>query len=45
MALPQYQITGSEVVSGGHTDRQTDRQTSDLINLLSFLESRLKGTS
>jgi hypothetical protein len=25
-----------------HIDRQTDRQTGDLINLLSFLESMLK---
>jgi hypothetical protein len=30
--------SGSEVISGGHTDRQT----GDLISLLSFLESRLK---
>jgi hypothetical protein len=30
--------SGSEVISGGHTDRQT----GDMINLLSFLESRLK---
>jgi hypothetical protein len=29
--------SGSEVISGGHTGRQTD----DLISLLSFLESRL----
>jgi hypothetical protein len=29
---------GSEVISGGHTDRETD----DLISLLSFLESRLE---
>jgi hypothetical protein len=41
MVLPPYQITGSEVVSGGHTDRQS----SDLISLLSFFEIRLKGTS
>jgi hypothetical protein len=34
--------SGSKVISGGHTDRQTDRQTGDLISLLSFLESRLK---
>jgi hypothetical protein len=33
--------SGSEVVSGGHTDRQTDRQTGDLISVLSFLEIRL----
>jgi hypothetical protein len=33
---------GSEIISGRHTDRQTDRQTGDLIRLLSFLESRLK---
>jgi hypothetical protein len=37
-----YQI-GSKVISGGHVDRQTDRQaTGDLISLLSFLESMLK---
>jgi hypothetical protein len=38
MALPPYQI--SKVINGGH--RQTDRQTGDLISLLSILESRLK---
>jgi hypothetical protein len=26
----------------GHTDMQTDRETGDLITLISFLESRLK---
>jgi hypothetical protein len=31
--------SGLEVISGG---TQTDRQTGDLIGLLSFLESRLK---
>jgi hypothetical protein len=30
--------SGSEVISGGHKDRQT----GDLISLLSFLESRLQ---
>jgi hypothetical protein len=30
--------SGSDVISGGHTDRQT----AYLISLLSFLESRLK---
>jgi hypothetical protein len=36
--------SGSEVISGGHRqpDRQTERETAHLINLLSFLESRLK---
>jgi hypothetical protein len=36
--------SGSKVISGGQTDRQTqkDRQTGDLISLLSFLESRLE---
>jgi hypothetical protein len=34
--------SGSEVIRGGHTDKQTHRQTGDLIILLSFLESRLK---
>jgi hypothetical protein len=29
----------SEVISGGH--RQTDRQTGDLISILSFFKSRL----
>jgi hypothetical protein len=29
-----------KVISGGH--RQTDRQTGDMITLLSFLESRLR---
>jgi hypothetical protein len=33
-------LSGSKVISGGHT--QTDRNTFDLINLLSFLETRLK---
>jgi hypothetical protein len=33
--------SGSKVISGGHTDIQ--RQTGDLISLLSFLESRLKS--
>jgi hypothetical protein len=32
--------SGSTVISGGHTGRQT----CDLISLLSFLESRLKKT-
>jgi hypothetical protein len=45
MALPPYQIyvnlpSGSKVISGG----QTDRETGDLKSLLSFLESRLKTT-
>jgi hypothetical protein len=36
--------SGLKVISGG-TDRHrhTNRQTGDLISLLSFLESRLKG--
>jgi hypothetical protein len=33
--------SGPDVISGGHTDRQT----SDLISLLSFLESILKTSS
>jgi hypothetical protein len=37
--------SGSKVISRGHTDThiytQTDRQTGDLIRLLSFLQSRL----
>jgi hypothetical protein len=46
MALPPYQISrnissGSEAFSGGkkkdrHIDTQTDRETGDLINVLSF---------
>jgi hypothetical protein len=40
---------GSKVISGGHTGARahtrTDRQAGDLISLLSFLESRLKGWS
>jgi hypothetical protein len=36
--LPNFITSGSEVISGGHTVRQT----GDLISLLSFLESRLK---
>jgi hypothetical protein len=44
MASPVYQIScklpcGSEVISGG----DTDRHSGDLISLLSFLESRLKS--
>jgi hypothetical protein len=31
--------SGSKVINGGHT--QTGRHTDDLINLLSFLETRL----
>jgi hypothetical protein len=33
-----------KLLVGGHTDEwtETDRQTGDLISLLSFLESRLK---
>jgi hypothetical protein len=51
MASPPYRIhptlsTGSKVISGGthrqmHIYIETDRQTCDLINVLSFLESRL----
>jgi hypothetical protein len=36
--------SGSEVINGGHADRQTDRQTGDVISLLSILESGLKMT-
>jgi hypothetical protein len=35
-----YQLTFQH--SKGHTASQTERQTGDLISLLSFLESRLK---
>jgi hypothetical protein len=34
--------SGSKVISGGHRDRQTERQAVDLISPLSFFESRLK---
>jgi hypothetical protein len=36
--------SGSVFISGGHTDRQTDKQTQtgELTRLFSFLESRLK---
>jgi hypothetical protein len=36
---------GSNVISGGHADRQTDthRHDGDLISQLSFFESRLKN--
>jgi hypothetical protein len=52
MALPPYQIhenlhSSSKVISGGHMERErerkTDRQTGDLISLLSFLENRIKS--
>jgi hypothetical protein len=33
--------SGSKVISEGLTNRHTDRQTGDLISLLSFFESRL----
>jgi hypothetical protein len=42
--------SGSKAISGGHTDRQTDTHThththtGDLINLLSFLDSRIRMT-
>jgi hypothetical protein len=34
---------GSKIISGRQTDKQTDRRADDFINLLSFLESRLKN--
>jgi hypothetical protein len=36
---------GSKVISGGHTCARAHTQAGDLISLLSFLESRLKGWS
>jgi hypothetical protein len=38
LALPRNLPSRSEVIGG---DIQTDRQTGDLISLLSFLESKL----
>jgi hypothetical protein len=34
----------SKVTGGGHTDRQKDRQTGDLISLLLFLKTSVKST-
>jgi hypothetical protein len=34
--------SSSKVISRAHRNRQMDKQTGDLISLLSFLESRLK---
>jgi hypothetical protein len=36
-----YQAVQNLLV-GGHTDREKDRQTGDLISLISFIEIRLK---
>jgi hypothetical protein len=34
-----YLPSGSKVISDGHTDTQTDRQTGDLLSLLLFLKT------
>jgi hypothetical protein len=37
-------LSDSEDIGGGHTDRQTDRQTGDLISLLSCFGKKARNS-